>query len=277
MHTIIRFCTLLFAAVFIFASATASAQINFEKTGYYLSLGDSVAAGEGAFPVTQNGFVYRLYEQGVFGGKQTMDFGNIAIKGATSQEVLALQVPLAMCIQPPRIAVAPSVITLSAGANDFLVFMSSQQPLNPAAIQAAAEQIAGQVEAIIRMLVLGNPYLPEYCATRGIPGITVLVSNYYRFNHPVPEIDSMLNLALDAFDASMRERIVRIREDIFEAGSMARVGYVDTLSAMEGREGLLLIEKRNGFNGLADFEIHPTNAGHQVIAAEFKKVWESLQ
>jgi len=40
---------------------------------------------------------------------------------------------------------------------------------------------------------------------------------------------------------------------------------------------LLLIEKRNGFADGLDFEIHPTNAGHTVIAGEFERVWNSLQ
>jgi len=275
MNSIIRLGTLFLVVIVILASVTASAQINFEKTGYYLSLGDSVAAGEGALPVTQ-GFAYRLYDQGVFGRKQTMDFANIAIKGVTSQEILALQMPQAVCVQPPRIAVAPSVITLSAGANDFLVYMSSAE-FDPGEIPAAAQAIAGNVDNIIRSLVFGNPYLPEYCGTGGIPGITVLVSNYYRFNHPDPTVDFLLNLALDAFDASMRNRIAQIQDDIEAIGSTAIVGYVDTLSAMEGRKGLLLIEKRNGFNGLFDFEIHPTNAGHSVIAAEFEKAWKNLQ
>ena len=275
MHSIIRVSTVLLVAVFILASGTASAQINFQKTGYYLSLGDSVAAGEGALPVTQ-GFVYRLYSEGVFGRKQALDFANIAIKGVTSEEVLALQVPQALCVQPPRIAVAPSVITLTVGANDFLVYMSSPQ-FNPRAIPYVADQIAGHVEVIIRSLVFGNPFLPDYCAIEGIPGITVLVSNYYRFNHPYPEIDFLLSLALDSFDASMQDRIVQIQADIDKTGSTARVGYVDTLSAMEGQKGLLLIEKRNGFSGPFDFEIHPTNAGHRVLAAEFEKVWNSLQ
>ena len=71
MYSIIRTITLLLGAVFVLALGTASAQINFEKNDYYLSLGDSVAAGEGALPVTQ-GFVYRLYNQNVFGNKQDL-------------------------------------------------------------------------------------------------------------------------------------------------------------------------------------------------------------
>ena len=107
------------------------AQINFEKSAYYLSLGDSVAAGEGALPVT-HGFVYQLYDRGVFGRTQVMDFSNIAIKGATADEVQALQVPEALCIQPPRIGRAPTVITLTAGANDFFVYIATNGiPPNP--------------------------------------------------------------------------------------------------------------------------------------------------
>jgi lysophospholipase L1-like esterase len=275
MHSIIRVIALLLTAAFVLASGTASAQINFEKTGYYISLGDSVAAGEGALPVT-NGFVYQLYNRGVFGRTQSTDFSNIAIKGVTTDEVQMLQVPQALCIQPPRIAVAPSVITLSAGANDFLLYLANPEAdLNN--IPVVADAIAEKVESIIRLLVFGDPSLPDYCAVEGIPGITVLVSNYYRFNHPIPDIDFLLNLALTSFDTSMRGRIAQIQAEIGAAGSTARVGYVDTLSAMEGRKGLLLIEKRNGFSGPLEFEIHPTNAGHSVIAAEFARVWKSLQ
>jgi hypothetical protein len=64
----------------LFAPVMTSAQINFEKSGYYLSLGDSVAAGEGALPVTY-GFVYQVYDRGVFGRTQVMDFSNVGHQG----------------------------------------------------------------------------------------------------------------------------------------------------------------------------------------------------
>ena len=260
----------------LLAPTVVSAQINFEKTGYYLSLGDSIAAGEGALPVTR-GFVYQLYDRGVFGKKQEMDFGNIAIKGATADEVQLLQVPQALCIQPPRIAVAPSVITLSAGANDFLVYLATH-PIPPVtAIPVLADAIAEKVDNIIRSLVFGLPAPPLYCASSGIPGIVVLVSNYYSFNHPDPQIEFLLDLALQSFGASLAGRIAQIQTDIGLMGKTARVAYVDTFSAMDGRQGLLLIRKRNGFTGGFDFEIHPTNAGHSVIAHEFERVWNDLE
>ena len=53
------------AFVAILAPSLAAAQINFPKNGYYVGLGDSVAAGEGALPVT-TGYVYDLYIMAVF-------------------------------------------------------------------------------------------------------------------------------------------------------------------------------------------------------------------
>ena len=130
---------------FLLGGSHATAQINFEKTVYYLSMGDSAAAGEGALPVT-HGFAYQLYDRGVFGRLQTMDFSNIAIKGATADDVQALQVPEALCIQPPRIGLSPSVITLTAGANDFFVYLATNGiPANPLAeIPPVADAIAGE-------------------------------------------------------------------------------------------------------------------------------------
>lgn len=261
----------------LFAPGTASAQINFEKTGYYLSIGDSVAAGEGALPVT-HGFAYQLYHRGVFGRMQVMDFSNIGIKGATADEIQMLQVPEALCIQPPRIGVAPSVITLTAGANDFFAYIATNGiPANPMIdIPIVADAIAAKVANIIRSLVFGMPGLPAHCAQSGISGVRVLASNYYSFNHPDPQINFVLDLALQAFGVGLRTRIAQIQSDIRATGKTARAGFVDTLSAMEDRRGLLLIEKRNGFSSPLDFEIHPTNAGHSVIAGEFERVWNTL-
>lgn len=257
--------------------ASASAQINFLKTGYYLSLGDSLAAGEGAMPAT-HGFVYQLYDQGVFEQTQKLDFSNIGIKGATADEVLALQVPQALCIQPPRIGVGPSVITLIAGANDFLIYIATNGvPPNPlATIPAVADAIAAKVETIVRALVFGIPTLPAHCARTGISGITVLVSNYYSFDHPEPQVEGLLDLALQSFHTSLSARVANIQADIAAAGKTARVGYVDLFNGMGGQPGLLLINRKNGFTGGLTFEIHPTNAGHTAIADLFGKAWSAL-
>ena len=98
---------------FFMLPASAWAQIAFEKTGYYVALGDSVAAGEGALPVTR-GYVYQLYDRGVFGKKQEREFANIALRGARSWDLRDHQVPQVLCATP-----RPSVVTITAGANDF--------------------------------------------------------------------------------------------------------------------------------------------------------------
>jgi hypothetical protein len=95
-------------------------------------------------------------------------------------------------------------------------------------------------------------------------------------SHPDPQINFVPDLAIQTFSTGLQTRLAHIQDDIRAAGKTARVGFVDTLSAMEGRQGLLLIEKRNGFVGGFEFEIHPTNAGHTVIAKAFEKVWKSM-
>src|SRR5262245_8833622 len=85
----------LFAIVL--APTLAFAQISFPKTNYYVGMGDSVAAGEGALPVT-NGYVYRLYEKGVFARIQEMEFSNVAIRGARSWDLRDHQTPQVLCI-----------------------------------------------------------------------------------------------------------------------------------------------------------------------------------
>lgn len=95
------------------------------------------------------------------------------------------------------------------------------------------------------------------CAERH-PGIRVLAFNYFSFNHPDPQINFVLDLAVQSFSAGLQTRIAQIQSDVQTTGKTARVGFVDTFSAMEGRRGLLSIEKRNGFVGGFDFEIPPT-------------------
>ncbi|MDH5669562.1 MAG: GDSL-type esterase/lipase family protein [Nitrospira sp.] len=106
--------TLLLLAL-ILVPTLAVAQVNFTKHSYYVGMGDSVAAGEGAMPVT-NGYVYRLYDEGVFGKKQEMDFANIGVRGGRSWDLLDHQVAQVLCAEPEQ---RPTVVTITAGANDF--------------------------------------------------------------------------------------------------------------------------------------------------------------
>ena len=64
------------------------------------------------------------------------------------------------------------------------------------------------------------------------------------------------------------------------------VAMGDSVAAGEGampvtrgyaQEGLLLVERRGGYTGGLDFDVHPTNSGHTFIAAQFAEAWRRLQ
>jgi len=61
----------------------------------YMAMGDSLAAGYGAIPATQ-GYAYLLYKEGVFDKIPNTLLSNVGLIGATSQDVLEKQVPLAI-------------------------------------------------------------------------------------------------------------------------------------------------------------------------------------
>jgi hypothetical protein len=244
--------------------ATASAQINFQKTGYYLGLGDSVAAGEGAMPVT-TGYVYRLYDEGVFGAKQDTDFANAGIRGGRTWEFRDAQVAEVLCAAP---ALRPTVVTITVGANDFLRGDTN--------IFGIASRV---VEGINRLLNNGTAYVstPVLDPASGavcppLSNVTILVSNYYSIPHPVPQVAALLDSALSGFDMALRFLVPQVH-----VPSGSRLALVDLYHPSLDREGLVLVERRLGFTGPMDFEVHPTNAGHAFIAAQFAAAWQKLQ
>src|SRR6187399_1720839 len=250
------FCALLIPAA-------ASAQINFEKDQYFVALGDSVAAGEGAMPVT-NGYAYELYQQGTFGTKQQTDFANAAVRGARSWELRDQQVPQVLCAQPAQ---RPTVVTITAGANDFLRG-DRNIPAIAGRVTEAINLLLNNGTGFVNAPVL-DPITGQPC--RPLTNVTILVSNYYRIPHPVPAVAQQLDAALSGFDQALRFWL-----QFTHVPQGSRVAVVDLYAASEGREGLLLIEKRLGFSGPFDYEIHPTNMGHSFIAREFEAVWQGL-
>jgi len=250
--------------VLIFAPALASAQIDFDKNGYYVAMGDSVAAGEGAMPVT-SGYAYELYDHGIFGLKQETDFANTAVRGARSWDLRDHQVPQVLCAEPAQ---RPTVVTITAGANDFL--------RSDPDIVGIAARVAEAINLLLNndSGLVGAPVLDPVTSVpcRSLSNVTILVSNYYSIPHPVPFVFDQLDAALRGFDQALRFWLQFIP---VPAGSS--VAVVDLYSASLGRQGLVTIERRLGFEGPFDFDIHPTNRGHSFIAKEFEAVWISLQ
>jgi hypothetical protein len=242
----------------------ASAQINFEKTGYYVAMGDSVAAGEGAMPVTK-GYAYQLYEQGTFGPKQQMDFANLAVRGGRSWEFRDHQVSELLCAEPAQ---RPTVVTITVGANDFLRGDTN--------IPGIASRVVEGIQILLYngTAAVSSPVLDprSNAPCRRLTNVTILVSNYLSIPHPDPVVNAQLDAALRGFDF-----VLKLFLSSLPVPSGSRVAVVDVFTPSLDQQGLLLIDKRNGYNGPFDFEVHPTNAGHSFIAGQFEDAWKRIQ
>lgn len=255
-----RFSFLVAFIVATLSATSAAAQISFEQDAYLLGMGDSVAAGTGAMPPT-NSFVFRLYQGSLPGTSQSTAFGNIALRGARSWEVRDHQVPQVLCV---RSAPRPTVIAMIAGAND--VFGGDFD------VAAIAARVAEAVS-----LLLNNPFVssPVRDPVTGVPcpplqNVAILVANYYSIP-PVEGLPALLPILLENFNKALAAAVALVP---VPAGS--HLALVDLHTPSLGREGLVLIERRGGFDGPLDFDPHPTNAGHAFIAQEFEKVLSNL-
>jgi len=247
----------------ILAPTLAAAQVNFPKRGYYVGLGDSVAAGEGALPVT-SGYVYDLYDRGVFGKKQEMVFSNAAVRGARSWELRIHQVSQVLCV---KTAQRPTVVTITVGAND--IFAGDPD------IASIASRVADSVNVLLnnnRGFVLSPVLDPEtLLPCPALDNVTILVSNYYSIPHPVPSVFALLDTALQLFDQALRLGL-----QLVPVPPGSKVVVVDLYTPSLGRQGLVTIDRRLGFQGPFNFNVHPTNVGHAFIAKQFEDAWRSV-
>jgi lysophospholipase L1-like esterase len=244
----------------VLVPALASAQIDFDKTGYYAALGDSVAAGEGAMPVTA-GYTYKLYDHGVFGKKQQTDFANLSVRGGRSWDVRDHQVAQLLCAEPAQ---RPTVVTITVGANDFLRGDSNIVGIVSRVVEAVSLLLNNGTPFVGSLVV--DPITGQPC--RPLANVTILVSNYYSIPHPVPAIAAQLDAALQGFDQALSFLLPFVH---VPAGS--KVAIVDLYTPSLGRQGLVTIQRRLGFEGPFNFDIHPTNAGHTFIAQQFQDAW----
>ncbi len=208
---------------------------SFEDNTRYLALGDSISASYGAKPVTQ-GFTHHLYQNGVFDNISNLVFCSVAVPNALSSDVLQFQMPLARLCFAPTGAPFPKFVTLSVGGND--AFLVLEKGANP---QEVFAKLYANLSNIIGSL------RTEFTEVK------IYIMNYWDPKLPVPggrDLVLALNGTIAAAIASFHSRDVVL---------------VDVFSAFEGQTGLLLIERK----GSSPMQIHPTNAGYQVIAATF--------
>lgn len=243
------------------AAVPAFGQISFQATGAYAGLGDSVAAGTGAMPAT-NGYVYELYERGVFGPRQTTAFANAAVRGARSWDLRDHQVPQILCATMVQ---RPTVVTITAGAND--LFGGDLD------VSGIALRVAQAVNLLLNNPLLPTPVLDPVTGQPcpALAGVTILVSNYYSVPHPDPLVFQQLDLLLQGFAQALQLWLAQV-----QVPPGARLAIVDLYTPSLGRQGLVQIERRLGFSGPLAFDPHPTNLGHAFIAREFERAWRAL-
>ena len=80
---------------------------------------------------------------------------------------------------------------------------------------------------------------------------------------------AQLDAALSGFDRALRFLLPTLH---VPEGS--RVTLVDLYTPSLDREGLVTIERRLGFEGPFDFDVHPTNIGHTFLAQQFEQAWQ---
>jgi len=169
---------------------TAQAELPWQLDQHtrYMALGDSIAAGYGAIPATQ-GYVYLLYQEGIFDTAPNTLFCNAAVPGATSKDVLDYQVPQVALFHP-------NVITLTVGGNDLLAIMEGADPaqvLNTFALNF--QQILYKLRTTLpnARIVVSNQYsVPEIAGSDQIvPVFNGLVSQIAQaFNVTVADVYS---------------------------------------------------------------------------------------
>jgi lysophospholipase L1-like esterase len=241
---------IVFAAALGAAPASASDHpppIIAEDATRYMALGDSLAAGYLALPVTR-GYTYRLYDTERFDAISHTLFCNAAVPGATSSDVLMHQVPQALIRDG---GFDPKYITLTVGGNDLLTILHYiQTNPDPATVVPFATQVITQYGNNLGAIL--------FQLRTGLPHAKVFVANQYS----LPEIEARVPLATQmiAFFNDVVNQVV---------GQFPRNVYVvDVHSAFLGRRNLLLGERP----GVSPFEIHPTNKGYQVMASAFAEV-----
>jgi len=225
---------------------------SFANNTRYMVMGDSLGAGYGARPQTQ-GYAYLLYKTGTFDKSNNTLLTNAAVIGVTSSDVLNHQLPQATVF-------SPDVVTLTVGGNDLTPLFALITVLPPDEFQQKLVETVTALANNIGFTLIG------LCSDTPQEPISIYVGNLYSL-----PIDQQLGLPVGTIDQIVQYvngAILQAVINVDGLGLNCTLGVADIYSAFYGQTGLLLIER----NGADPFEIHPTNAGHKVIANAFKAV-----
>lgn len=246
-----RFTLVAYAAALLAFSSPARAQspADLDDNAHFLVMGDSLSAGEGALPATQ-GYAYLLYSAGIFSPVLNTTFASAAMPGATSEQVLKFEAPLAaqsgfLFPSPPddkRAKNPARIIVMTVGGNDLLTLIDPTK--DPAVV-------IGNFAANMSQL------LASLCR---FPNARIYVGNLYEIrNFPVSTTAAVL-----AFNKALADVVGAVNAQGLVCPGNVKVADVYSQFLGDQRD-LLLINRR----GADKFEVHPTNAGHRAMARAF--------
>ncbi len=210
----------------------------------YLSLGDSVAAGNGASDAASTSF------PALVATDEDLALENLALAGATTADVIEKQLPKVANAAGGR---EVALITISAGGNDLAALIPNaacqQDPL-PAScpLEEALAGVAGRIEAIVSRLRQAYPATP------------IVLLAY-------PNFFSGTGHAFEAPAARVLPRLGEtIRDIAMQHGDVAVAS-----PSFEGRGSELthVLDER--------FDPHPNDAGHRLIAGAVTDAYHAIQ
>jgi lysophospholipase L1-like esterase len=201
------FGTAAAALILVSSFIHAESRWTFSNNTRYLAMGDSLAAGYGAIPMTQ-GYTYLLYQEGTFDKVTNTIFANVGVPGATSANVFDFQVPEAIGIFRPH------GVTISVGGNDLLQILKG---VDPAVILPAFQANLSKILETLRT---------------SLPSALIIIGNQY----DIPEITASIPGGAQIINA--------FNEIIAGVAQAANARVVDVFHAFQGRKGLLIIERR---------------------------------
>lgn len=238
-----KIAMIFFLVLMPFLSATTNAVTPYilHDNLRLLAMGDSITAGVGALPMTR-GYAHLLYAESSVYPMADTEFANAAIPGAKSIHVLERQLPQAVEV------FLPHVVMLTVGGNDLLAIVKEGRLPEVVLGEFAAnfdKILAGLCVDLATETIKQGQFLPK-----------IYIANLYTIpNYPVPGMDQVII----AFNQIVQGYVAAY------AAQGCQVRLVDIRSAFADRTGLLLFERLNSDPG----QIHPTTAGHRVIADAF--------
>jgi lysophospholipase L1-like esterase len=257
----------LVAGLGLAVSAASTAAAAAPQPAVYLALGDSVAAGVGAVPSAENGYVSVLYDtlvadrhcgQGSAVGCR-LDLVNLAQPGATTTTLIAGQLPAAVDLVAARRATPTPVddvrlVTIDIGGNDVFT---------PVITACAADQhsagCASTIAAQLSLVAANYERILSALRAAAGPDTTIAVMTYY-----------------NPLGACRLAALAPLAQLVLEGGGPVPAGLNDIIRASAAAHGAVVAETA-ALIGPEDLVggtdcLHPDNSGHADIAAAFAAV-----